>query len=92
MRLVSTTNDKSIQHNEGKNFISLNAFACIEINAYNLLHLIIKFRDANTPEYFLPTLFQSQSCEHTSQQLCSMTTMDKNKLLIAGNDAADKPH
>lgn len=82
-RLVSeenTSNHESIQHNTEKNFISLNAFTCTEINAYNLLHLIIKFRDANTPEYFLPTLFQSQACEQTFRQLRSMTTMNWTKI------------
>lgn len=48
-----------------KNFISGNAFTCAELNAYALLNLITKFRDASTPGLFLPTLFQSQACEHT---------------------------
>lgn len=57
----------------GKNFISSNAFSCLEINAYGLLHLIVKFRDAGTPQYFLPVLFQSQTCENTFRQMRSMS-------------------
>lgn len=57
-----------------KNFISSNAFACLEINAYGLLHLIVKFRDARTPQNFLPALFQSQTCENTFRQMRSMST------------------
>lgn len=63
-----------------KNFISDNAFACAELNAYSLIHLLTKFRDANTPEFFLPTLFQSQACEQTFRQMRSMTTINWTKI------------
>lgn len=62
------------------NFISGNAFTCAELNAYSLLHLICKFRDANTPELFLPTLFQSQACEVTFREWRSMTTMNWTRI------------
>lgn len=42
-----------------ENFISSNAFSCMEINAYALIHLIIKFRDEHRPDLFFPTLFTS---------------------------------
>lgn len=74
------SNDESNQYNAETNFLSQNAFTCVEINAYNLLHLIIKFRDAGTPEYFLPTLFQSQASEETFRQLRSMTTFQWTKI------------
>lgn len=66
---------KSILYTLEQNFISSNAFACVEINAYGLLHLITKFRDADTPHLLLPTLFQSQACEKTFCQMRSMTTV-----------------
>lgn len=63
-----------------KKFISDNAFTCAELNAYGLLHIITKFRNANMPELFLPTLFQSQACEQTFRQLRSMTTINWTKI------------
>lgn len=63
-----------------KNFISDNAFTCAELNAYNLLHLICKFKDANTPELFLPTLFQSQACEETFRDWRSMTSINWTRI------------
>lgn len=63
-----------------KNFISENAFTCAELNAYSLIHLITKFRDENTPELFLPSLFHSQACEQTFRQLRSMTTINWTRI------------
>lgn len=62
------------------NFISQNAFICIEINAYGLLHLICKFRNAGQPELFLPGLFSSQPCESTFRQFRLMTTANWTKI------------
>lgn len=66
-----------------KNFISDNAYNCAELNAYNLLHLISKFRDANTPELFLPTLYQSQACEETFREWRSMTTVNWTRINLS---------
>lgn len=63
-----------------ENFISQNAFTCIELNAYALLHLICKFREAKTPTLFLPGLFSSQPCESTFRQLRSLTTANWTKI------------
>lgn len=52
----------------------------MEINAYALLHLIIKFRDEKSPELFLPTLFTSQTCESTFRQMRSMTTINWTRI------------
>lgn len=62
------------------NFISQNAFECTELNAYGILNLIVKFRDAGTPELFLVTLFSSQPCEHFFRLLRSMTTANWTKI------------
>lgn len=56
------------------NFITTNAYKCIELNAANLLTLIRKFRDENRPELFLTTLFDSQACERAFRQFRSMGT------------------
>lgn len=57
-----------------KNFITSNAFLCIEINAHAMLALIRKLRDDNTPELFLPWLFSSQACEEFFRAARSMTS------------------
>lgn len=62
------------------NFISYSLFQSIEINAYGLLHLITKFRDANQPELFLPLFFSSQTCESTFRQMRSMTTINWTRI------------
>lgn len=53
-------------------FITSNAYCCIEVNARNLILLIRKCRESNKPQHFIPTLFQSQTCEKTFRQLRSM--------------------
>lgn len=62
------------------NFITTNAYTCVEINAKNLILLIKKFRDQNTPEQFLTTLFDSQSCEKAFRQFRSMGTTKYTKI------------
>lgn len=64
----------------GDNFITTNAYTCIEINARNLVMLMKKFRDSNTPEQFLPTLFDSQSCEEMFRHFRSMGTAQYTKI------------
>lgn len=63
-----------------RNFLSRNAYACIEINAHNLVKAINLFRDQNLPELFIPTLFNSQPCEETYRQMRSMGSMNYTKI------------
>jgi len=55
----------------GKNFISLNCYVCVEINAHGIILLAEKYR--MQPQYFLPWLFGSQTCEKFFRQTRSMT-------------------
>lgn len=71
---------KSSKHRLDEKFITPNAFKCIEINARNLLILIRKFRDEKTSHLFIPTLFQSQTCEKTFRQFRSMGTVNFTKI------------
>lgn len=57
-----------------ENFMSSNAYACLEINAHSLIKFIIKLRNSNRLELFLPLLLGSQTCESTFRQLRSMTS------------------
>lgn len=63
-----------------ENFISENAFTCLELNAYGLLHLITKFRTSEQSHLFLVALFNSQHCERTFRSFRSMTTANWTKI------------
>lgn len=62
------------------NFISHNAYKCIEMNAFHMVRLMREFRDTSLPHLFLPTIFDSQTCEKTFRQLRSMGTMDFTRI------------
>lgn len=70
----------SSSYNLNDNFISENAFNCIELNASALLHLIVKLKNDSKPEWFLPYLFDSQPCESTFRQMRSMGTINYTKI------------
>lgn len=70
----------SKRHNLKTNFLTAPAYQCIEINARNMIELIRKFRDSNTPQFFIPTLFQSQTCEKIFRLFRSMGTMSFTKI------------
>lgn len=78
--IQSKYSDDGLIFNLNENFISNNAFSCVEINAYTLLHLILKLRNAGKPELFLPNLFDSQPCERTFRQMRSMGTINWTKI------------
>lgn len=78
--ILNTQTENSSQYSIKENFITQNAFECIEINAYGLLHLIIKLREANKPHQFIPTLFNSQTCESAFRQFRSMTSTNWTKI------------
>lgn len=56
------------------NFISSNAYFCIEINAHAIINILINLRNLDCPQYFLPTLFNSQTCENFFRTMRSMTS------------------
>lgn len=61
-------------------FITSNTFNCIEVNARSLINLVRKCRRENKPHYFIPTLFQSQTCEKIFRLLRSMGTVNFTKI------------
>lgn len=63
-----------------RNFISSNAYTGIEINARSMIHLIKRFRDENIPNHFLPTMFDSQTCEKAFRQFRSMGTTNLTRI------------
>lgn len=60
------------EYSLSKNWITLNTYTCVELNAHGLLILIEKHREH--PERFLPWLFSSQPCEKFFRQTRSMTS------------------
>ncbi|XP_031638592.1 uncharacterized protein LOC116350795 [Contarinia nasturtii] len=70
----------STRYTLGDNFLTTNAYMCVEINARNLIRLIKKFRDANQPEHFLPGIFDSQGCENIFRLFRSMGTTQYTKI------------
>ena len=57
------------------NFITTNAYMCIEINAHSLLMFFLRLRDTfpDNNDSFVPWMLGSQSCERTFCSLRSMT-------------------
>lgn len=66
--------------NLAENFISHNAYTCIEINAANLILLTRKFRNEEMEDLFMPTLFNSQPNEEIFRQFRSMGTINYTKI------------
>lgn len=62
------------------NFITSNAYLCIELNAENLIILTKKFRDEDLEKCFVPAIFNSQPCEETFRKLRSMGTINYTKI------------
>lgn len=64
--------------NLSENFISKNAYTCIEINAQALVALTILLRSRES--MFLPSLFASQPCEYIFRQMRSLGTTNFTKI------------
>lgn len=68
---------KSKSYKVSKNFLSLNSYLCIEINAHALVVLMRQFSTNSEklrPEMFLPWLMSSQPCEQIFRSTRSMTS------------------
>lgn len=58
------------------NFVTLNAYTCIEINFHMLINVYRKLRDWNMLKHFLPHKFSSQTCEEFFRTARSFTTTE----------------
>lgn len=79
-RWISEIENDSNKYTVKDNFITPNAYECIEINGHALIQLMIKFRNEKKTEQFVPTLFSSQPCESTFRQFRSMTSIYWTKI------------
>lgn len=71
---------KTANYKIEENFISYNAHACIEVNAYAIIGLVLKLKRLGRPDMFLPFLFDSQPCERTFRMLRSLGTINFTKI------------
>lgn len=72
----SPENDHTITNN----FITTNLYTCVEINAHALVYLVLKLRDGQRSDMFLPELCGSQPCEHIFRYMRSMGTANYTKI------------
>ena len=61
-------------YNIKNNFLTQNAFTCIELNAHALVLLVITLQDNFDDNNFIPWILGSQSCEKTFRAARSMST------------------
>lgn len=57
-----------------KNFITLNAYICVELNAHALVLMTLRCHYLKRPELLMPWLMSSQPCEKTFRAIRSMTS------------------
>ncbi|CAG9763700.1 unnamed protein product [Ceutorhynchus assimilis] len=67
--IVSNDNDASLT----KNFITLNCYTCIELNAHALVEYVRRCRDSPINKFY-PWLLSSQPCEKKFRELRSLTS------------------
>lgn len=73
---ITKTNGFTLENN----FLTANAYGCIELNSQNLIILIQKFRNEKMEKNFLPSIFNSQPCEATFRKMRSMGTINYTKI------------
>lgn len=68
------------QYSLTNNWITLNSYTCIEINAHSMVQLMRQMREKGQDNLFMPILFSSQTCEQAFRQFRSMTTINWTKI------------
>lgn len=64
-----------------ENFLTHYTYSCIELNAHNLVLIIMFLSSHNMSELFLPFLYSSQPCEEFFRRIRSFTSiLNKGKL------------
>uniref|UniRef100_A0A336MEY4 CSON014468 protein n=1 Tax=Culicoides sonorensis TaxID=179676 RepID=A0A336MEY4_CULSO len=67
------------------NFITLNAYTCIEINAHMLISVYVRLRDSGNLKFFKPWYFNSQTCENFFRKARSLTTTESTVINFTTN-------
>lgn len=74
------------EYSLAENFISSNAYTCVEINAHALVAIIVKLRYSQQQNLFQPSFFASQPCEEVFRMMRSMGTINYTKINFALNE------
>lgn len=72
------------------NFLSINCYVCVEINAHSLVKCIHYLKKMGKPELFLPYLFDSQPCEAIFRQFRSMSTTNSTVINCTVKEASSR--
>lgn len=62
------------------NFITQNTYSCIELNAHNLILIMLHLKKHDLKEFFLPFLYNSQPCEEFFRRIRSFTSTNSTKV------------
>lgn len=81
---------KSVKYNLMDNFISLNAYTCIELNAHSLLLLFLKHIEEGTLDEFYPWLLGSQQCEAWFRAARSLTSTFSTVINFTAQEFVEK--
>lgn len=65
---------KSKNYKLKDNFLTMNCYACIELNAHALIQIMCYLKETDSEPLFLPHLIGSQQCESTFRLLRSSTS------------------
>lgn len=58
-----------------ENFLTMNCYVCIELNAHSMIKCMLHLKKIDKPELFMPFLYESQACENIFRQLRSLSTV-----------------
>lgn len=72
------------------NFLSLNCYNCIELNAHSMVQLMVHLKAIGRPELFLPQLMGSQQCESIFRQFRSFTSTYSTVINCTLKEAASR--
>lgn len=72
------------------NFLTLNCYSCIELNAHSLIQLMLHLKESNQSELFLPELFGSQPCESTFRQFRALSSTYSTVINCTLKEAASR--
>lgn len=72
------------------NFLSMNCYVCIELNAHSMIQLMVHLKSINKPELFLPELYGSQQCESIFRQFRSLSSTYSTVINCTLKEAASR--
>lgn len=71
----------------GGQFVSINAYHCVEINFHSLINYYRQCRDNEYLDFFMPQLITSQPCEHEFRRMRSLTSNESTIISVSPRGA-----